>query len=194
MESVEFKVEPTQIVSTVRSSSGYKSDLNGKVGEDEIISSINQTAEQIKIQASKISLEGFVSINNSFSIDSNGNFNATGGTIGGFTINDSSIEGPNGTKLASTGDENIVSGLSIVKTLDSSTQSENIDISGELGGFTNIRFLIVKDFSQYYIKMGTHEGHSMSVHIPSLAITPNTKSGVSPNVYMDDDGFLYRTT
>ena len=62
--TAESKITDDAIVSTVRKSTSYKNDLNGKVGSNEIISSINQTAESIKISASKIDLSGYVTISN----------------------------------------------------------------------------------------------------------------------------------
>lgn len=44
------------------------SEVRKKVGFDEVISSINQTAEAVKIKADKISLEGTVTANNNFKI------------------------------------------------------------------------------------------------------------------------------
>ena len=60
--SAETKITDTAIVNTVRNSTNYKNDLTGKVGKTEIISCINQTAETIKIDASKIELTGKVTI------------------------------------------------------------------------------------------------------------------------------------
>ena len=60
--SAEQKITDNAIVSTVRNSTSYKNDLTGKVGKTEIISCINQTAETIKIDASKIELTGKVTI------------------------------------------------------------------------------------------------------------------------------------
>lgn len=48
-------------------------EVSKKVGEDEIISKINQTAESISISASKINLNGYVSFNQGFAIDYSGN-------------------------------------------------------------------------------------------------------------------------
>lgn len=71
-------------------------EVSRKVGDDEIISKINQSAEQIQIQADKISLEGkeidLTSENitidsDNFSVDEEGNITATGGTIGGYSLN-----------------------------------------------------------------------------------------------------------
>jgi hypothetical protein len=56
------------------------------VRKDNIISSINQTAELIKIAASVIALEGYISVNGYFSIDENGRFNATSGMIANWNI------------------------------------------------------------------------------------------------------------
>ncbi|MFR7590210.1 MAG: hypothetical protein ACLUVC_02105 [Longibaculum sp.] len=71
-------------------------------GTHNAISIINQTAESIKIQASKISLEGIVTANSKFKILTDGsmeavngkftgNINAIGGTIGGIKINEDGI-------------------------------------------------------------------------------------------------------
>ena len=48
-------------------------EVSKKVGNNEIISKINQSAEQISINANKIKLEGYTTINNGFSIDNSGN-------------------------------------------------------------------------------------------------------------------------
>lgn len=100
--SAEQKITDDAIVSTVRKSTLYKNDLNGKVDSTEIISTINQTAESIKIQASKIKLEGLVTANNYFKILTDGSIEAvngkfkgditaTSGTIGGWTIQKDSL-------------------------------------------------------------------------------------------------------
>lgn len=44
-----------------------------------------------KIKASQITLEGFITANKTFIIDENGYMRATGGTIGGFTINNNNL-------------------------------------------------------------------------------------------------------
>lgn len=100
--SAEQKITDDAIVSTVRKSTLYKNDLNGKVNSTEIISTINQTAESIKIQASKIKLEGLVTANNYFKILTDGSIEAvnskftgtitaTNGIIGGWTIQKDSL-------------------------------------------------------------------------------------------------------
>ena len=67
-------------------------EVSKKVGKAEIISTINQTAETIKISASKIKLEGVVTANNSFKILTDGSMQATNAKISG-TISSSIING-----------------------------------------------------------------------------------------------------
>lgn len=62
VSSAEQKITPTAIVSTVRQSTDYTNDLNKKVGTNEIISKINQTAESVTISANKIGLLGATNI------------------------------------------------------------------------------------------------------------------------------------
>ena len=60
-----------------------------KVGEDEIISKINQSAEEVSIEADKISLEGYTTINGGFAVDENGNASIANGTV---KINENGIQ------------------------------------------------------------------------------------------------------
>lgn len=73
-----------------------------KVSKDGIISSINQTSEEVKIQANKIKFEGLVTANNNFMILSDGSIkavngefsgmiNAESGTIAGWIISNDEI-------------------------------------------------------------------------------------------------------
>lgn len=61
-------------------------EFNSYVGKGAVISSINQSAEKIRINAPKIALEGYTTINDGFSIDESGNMTCndaqfTGGNI-----------------------------------------------------------------------------------------------------------------
>lgn len=62
ISSAEQKITDEAIVSTVRSSTAYTNDLGQKVSTGEIISSINQTAETITIEANKLDLKGYLTI------------------------------------------------------------------------------------------------------------------------------------
>ena len=59
----------------------YENELSDKVNNNQVISSINLTPEQIKILASKLALEGYTSINNNFIIDLLGCLHMYGGDI-----------------------------------------------------------------------------------------------------------------
>lgn len=70
-------------------------EVSKKVGNNEVISKINQSAEKITIKANKISLEGLVTVNNNFKVLSDGSIEAKNakfsGNITGSTITGSSL-------------------------------------------------------------------------------------------------------
>ena len=75
----EYKITDNAIISTVTSSQTYINDLGEKVSTGEVISSINQSAEAITINANKINIEGAITaINNNTSTTINGNKITTG--------------------------------------------------------------------------------------------------------------------
>ena len=71
-------------------------EVSTKVGEDEIISKINQSSEEITIQADKISLEGYTTINEGFAIDEEGNASIANGAV---CINSDGIQMADGTSI-----------------------------------------------------------------------------------------------
>lgn len=62
-------------------------DYTGKT----IASLINQSSDSVTILANHINLNGVVTANQTFKIDTDGSMTATGGTIGGFTIGDTTL-------------------------------------------------------------------------------------------------------
>ncbi len=95
------KSSVTMLTATVN---GISSQVSNKVGKTEVISTINQSAEQVKINAGKITLEGVVTANSYFKINADGSMTttnatitgkvtATSGKIGGFTIDGNNLEG-----------------------------------------------------------------------------------------------------
>lgn len=62
------------------------SEVSKKVGNNEIISKINQSAESVSINANKININGTVSANGNFKIDTNGNMQANNGKFTGGSI------------------------------------------------------------------------------------------------------------
>lgn len=71
-------------------------EVRKKVNQDEVISSINLSPEEIKIQSKNISLEGYTTINKGFSIDENGNASISNGAV---KINEKGIEMADGTRI-----------------------------------------------------------------------------------------------
>ena len=63
-----------------------------KVGSDEIISSINQSAENVTINASKINFNGIVTANSRFKILKDGSFAAAYGNVGGWKVRNKYIQ------------------------------------------------------------------------------------------------------
>ena len=61
-------------------------EVSKKVGNDEIISKINQTPESVTIDASKININGTVSANGNFKVDRNGNMECNNAKFNGGNI------------------------------------------------------------------------------------------------------------
>lgn len=72
--------------SITQTATGIMTEVKKKTDKSEIISTINQSAEEIGINASKIKLEGYTSINEGFSVDEEGNMICNDATINGSLI------------------------------------------------------------------------------------------------------------
>lgn len=94
----------TEMTSTItQTAESINSEVRKKVGKDEVISSINQSAEAVQIDANKISLNGkTINLNsenvaiqsNNFNVDSNGNMSCSNASINGsITSNNVNITG-----------------------------------------------------------------------------------------------------
>lgn len=68
-----------------------ETSISSKVSKGDIASSINQTAQSVKINASKIDFNGLVTANTYFKINTDGSFVAKKGTIGNFTVTSGKI-------------------------------------------------------------------------------------------------------
>lgn len=68
-----------------------ETSISSKVSKGDIASSINQTAQSVKINASKINFNGLVTANTYFKINTDGSFAAKKGTIGNFTVTNGEI-------------------------------------------------------------------------------------------------------
>ena len=85
-----------------------------KVGNNEVISKINQSSEQITINASKIKLEGYTTINNGFAIDNNGNASIANGSV---IIDTTGIKMADNTQII--GGQGLMTNLQLVGELSS---------------------------------------------------------------------------
>lgn len=68
-----------------------ETSISSKVSKGDIASSINQTAQSVKINASKIDFNGLITANTYFKINTDGSFAAKKGTIGNFTVTSGKI-------------------------------------------------------------------------------------------------------
>lgn len=84
----ELKITDSAIVSTVTSSTSWSK----KADKASLISQINQSAESISINASKINLNGVVTANSYFCILTDGSIKSIKGTLGGWTISSDKIQ------------------------------------------------------------------------------------------------------
>ena len=87
-----LKITDSAIVATVTSSSSWAT----KADKANLISQINQSAEQVAISASKIKLEGIITANGNFKILADGSMETIKGRIGGWTINNTNLKSPSG--------------------------------------------------------------------------------------------------
>ena len=80
----ELTTAKTEIKQTTDS---ITSTVSQKVGKTEIISSINQSAEAVTINANKLNINGAISANGNFKVDTNGNMQCNNATFNGGNIN-----------------------------------------------------------------------------------------------------------
>lgn len=90
---IQQAVDNSKGINTYVSQDGFKSYvaqtaklIDLKVSRDKLISEINISTEEILINASRITLTGYTSINNGFNVDALGKFNANAGTVAGWTF------------------------------------------------------------------------------------------------------------
>lgn len=81
------KITDSAIISTVSSSSAW----NKKADKAFLISQINQSAERVSISASKIKLEGVVTANNYFRINTDGSMEVEHGHVGDWEIKNGNL-------------------------------------------------------------------------------------------------------
>ena len=92
VSTVEHIIDPLDPTSLQSQITQNAQAITTKVAKGEVISTINQSAEQVTIDASKINLNGAVTANNNFKINLDGTMETTGATILG-TVESRLMEG-----------------------------------------------------------------------------------------------------
>lgn len=113
----------------VVSNKEIKTEVAKKVGEDEIISKINQSAEEIKIEAEKIKLEGTITANGNIKIHEDGSIEVKNGKFTG-DVEGSSFFTTKTTVITYTeSDKSIVQNLIINEDKPTQAQLDRYDIN-----------------------------------------------------------------
>ena len=82
----QININDTDISILQQTAQGLTSTVSQKVGNDEVISKINQSSEAVTINAGKINLNGVVTANQNFKIKTDGSMEAVNGTFTGGKI------------------------------------------------------------------------------------------------------------
>lgn len=179
------KITDSAIVSTVTSSIAW----GGKADKAQLISQINQTVESVTIQASKISLEGLVTANNYFKINTDGSYESIKGKVGGWIIATNTLKSVDGSIILDSKNNRITT------TADSKGNKTTIKAGVVATGDLETKELYVKggqmQIGPYttgysYLRIRSpFENNAGSGHIELCGI-PTVKSG--GHVVFDSDG------
>ena len=122
-------------------------EVSKKVGADEIISKINQSAEKIDIEAGKINLDGIVTANQNFKILSDGSMQAKNGKF-----------------------EGTITG-SVIQTAEKGKRAV-IDTSSALKGYNNNQIYNILDMASEgtEIQMTMDAKEQLTIRTPKLAV------------------------
>ena len=180
------KITDSAIVSTVVSSIAW----GRKADKAQLISQINQTAESVTIQASRISLEGLVTANNYFKINTDGSYESIKGKVGGWIIATNTLKSVDGSIILDSKNNRITT------TADSKGNKTTIKAGVVATGDLETKELYVKGgqmqigpytagYSYLRIRSPFETSNAGSGHIELCGI-PTVKSG--GHVVFDSDG------
>ena len=171
------KITDSAIVSTVTSSIAW----GRKADKAQLISQINQTAESVTIQASRISLEGLVTANNYFKINTDGSYESIKGKVGGWIIATNTLKSVDGSIILDSKNNRITT------TVDSKGNKTTIKAGVVATGDLETKELYVKGgqmqigpyttgYSYLRIRSPFETSNAGSGHIELCGI-PTVKSG-----------------
>lgn len=155
ISDAELKITDEAIVSTVTQSTTYTDDLSGKTNSSEIISTINQTAESITINADKLNLKGYLTITNANkSYDAIGSADAAakGITDNIYSANTTTIDGEKITTNSINADKINVSTFTDIGDVEGSHVHIDADSVDIMNGETNYMSVTENGFK---LKSGT---------------------------------------
>ena len=155
ISDAELKITDEAIVSTVTQSTTYTDDLSGKTNSSEIISTINQTAESITINANKLNLKGYLTITNANkSYDAIGSADAAAKDITNniYTADTTTIDGGKITTNSINADKINVSTFTDVGDVEGSHVHIDADSVDIMNGKTNYMSVTENGFE---LKSGT---------------------------------------
>jgi hypothetical protein len=137
--------------------------------------------------------------NNTGNLTITGTINASGGTIGGFTIGEESIIGPNGVELYSSGDSSIVNNIKLRSGTDEFGKGYTLISPSNENGYSELRLGMYSYLSQEGVKLYASNGQlrvQVSYYLYSTGgayfLNLPTISGVKSNLYLDASGQLMR--
>lgn len=180
------KITDSAIVSTVVSSIAW----GRKADKAQLISQINQTAEFVTIQASRISLEGLVTANNYFKINTDGSYESIKGKVGGWIIATNTLKSVDGSIILDSKNNRITT------TADSKGNKTTIKAGVVATGDLETKELYVKGgqmqigpyttgYSYLRIRSPFETSNAGSGHVELCGI-PTVKNG--GHVVFDSDG------
>ena len=139
----QIKANDTDISNLNQTATNISSEVSKKVGNDEIISKINQSAEAVTINANKISLSGktinltsdnTVIKSNKFNVDKNGNMSCSNATISGGSV---VLNGDSGSQLIKVQKNNSNSTMSYVTPDIIAINGDGDSTTGRHGAFSS---------------------------------------------------------
>ena len=151
-------------------------EVSKKVGNDEVISKINQSAEQITIQANKVNLTGyatFTDLSTGGRTTINGS-NITTGTIDASRATITNINASNITGGTINGTNVNIQNLNSSNITNGTLSSGSINIGGKFIVNSSGRMVAYGADNQHYISMNAGSGHPMF-----SGINVNYDSGIS---------------
>lgn len=156
----------TQYSNIKQTTDEITTEVGKKVGENEIISKINQTAEDLTIDANRININGTVSANGNFKVDTNGNMECVNAKI--------NVQGGENTGSSS--------GLNLKVT----NPNDNYNYSGLAPDF-----LIVRNGKYNYVNSEINNSGTSMQLMNSLGnyITMRVKSGSALTSWNTSDSF-----